>query len=115
MAKHKQILVNLSCGVRSEVDAKIAPLIVLLNRNYVETRHSCQGNKASRGRGYVSMFAGRNRAKELGQWLVMNHGDLDLTIEVSIHPHGYEQMTIRFLKKDIEELTARVSLFFATV
>lgn len=111
MAKHKQKLVELSCGVRSEVDAKIANLIVILNRNGIETRHSCQGRK--QWRGYISMFAGRTRAKALGQWLLLNHGDLDLVIEISIHPHGYEQMTIRFQKKDIQKLEKMIHHYFA--
>lgn len=110
MVKHKQKLVTLSCGVRSEVDAKIAGMIVILNRSGVETRHSCQGR--NKWRGYVSMFA-NPRAKALGQWLIKNHGELELVIEIGIHPHGYEQMTIRFQKKDIEQLTTMIHHYFA--
>lgn len=107
--EHKQILVNLRCGVRTMIDKNIAPLVGYLNTQGIETRHSCQGTK--RYKAYVSMFA-TPLAKEMAHHLLENHGELDLDIELRIHPHGYEGLTIRFLKKDTRAVWYLVKRFF---
>lgn len=109
MAKHKQELVQLRCGVRSEVDVKIAPLIALLNHRGIETRHSCQGTK--RTRAYVSMFA-TPQAKRLAQFLIMAHDDVPLAVEMGVHPHGYEDLVLRFPKRYIGEMRVLALRFF---
>lgn len=109
MAKHKQELVELRCGVRSEVDTKIAPMIIAMNRRGIETRHSCQGTKKYRA--YVSMFA-TPQAKRLAQFLIMARGGVPIQIELNTHPHGYEGLTLRFPREYIEEMIILVHRFF---
>lgn len=110
--KHKQTLVSLHCGVRCEVDKNIAGLIEHLNRNGLETRHSCEGRNGKWGsRGYVSLFATPN-ALGLAHYLLENGADIDGTIEIGVHPYGYKNLVIRWPKKNQKKLEALIHNYF---
>lgn len=107
--KHKQVLITTSCGVRVEVDAKLAHIIRYLNMNHVETRHSCQGRKPFQA--YISMFA-TPRALGLAHYLVDHGGEARVHIERDIHPNGYENLTLRWPSSDQEKFEDLVHKYF---
>lgn len=108
--KHKQALVSLSCGVRCEVDKNLVSLIQYLNYKNIETRHSCEGRKYHKG--YVSMF-GTPTALGMAHYLLEHGSEVRIIIERDIHPYGYENLTLRWPKKNQKNLETLIHNYFS--
>lgn len=106
---HKMVLVSLGHGVRCEVDANLVNILKFLNYNGIETRHSCEGRKRSRG--YISMF-GTPKALGLAHYLIDNGSKVDVIIERCVHPTGYENLVIRWPKKNQKQFENLVRKYF---